>query len=764
MKPVSIKKDTTALSLFLLIILSIFGSVNNSQAVEPTIPSSLMTLSVSNCNEVDISWVQGDGTRRLVVGSSGSPVSSFPVDGVGYVAGNIFGSGTNLGNNNYVVYSATGSSVTVTALNANKTYYFAIFEFNGTGGGSDYLTSIYPEADTIPFGVSIEITASDTVLCSGSSVNLDASGASTYNWSPGSGLSTTVGPSVVASPSATTRYSVLGTDGSGCQAYERITLTVNPKPTVSLASQPSSCIDDDPRTLSGGSPSGGVYSGPGVSGNTFSADDAGTGFHTITYTYTNVQGCSNFATRTLIVYSLPTVTLSSFPNRCYNAGEVTLSGGSPSGGSYSGSGVSGGVFDPVDAGTGTHTITYEYTDSHGCSSSASSSITVNASPTVSLATFAVVCIDAAPFALTGGTPTGGVYSGPGVSAGEFDPGVAGVGTHTIAYRFTNASGCSDSTTGTLQVGGLPSVTFNSLSDVCKSASPFTLSGGNPLGGVYSGDGVSSNVFSPAVADTGLHTITYTYTNSNGCVNTDTSVIMVNSSPEVTLGTFASVCANTGPVSLNSGMPSGGTYSGNAVGGTTFYTGIAGAGTHPIIYTYIDSNTCAGRDTQNIVVNAVPVVSLGPDTTICQNESLELDAGAGFSSYLWNTGQNTQVITVDTNGRGTGTFSFRVSVSNSFSCIGKDTIEVTLDICTGLEPSAGMKDAIVLYPNPFSSTFNIETDENLSLYVYDQSGRMLEAIENKTGTIRAGKELANGLYLVELRSKTFVRSVLMLKQD
>lgn len=764
MKTISVRTNTSSFSLFVIIILSIFGSVSQSLAVEPLTPSSLLTLSVTNCNEVDLSWVSGDGIRRLVVGSSGSPVSSFPVDGTGYVAGNIFGSGANLGNNNYVVYSGTGIGVTVTALNANITYYFAIFEYNGTGGGSDYLTSIYPEADTVPFGVAIQITASDTILCSGSSVNLDASGANTYIWSPGSGLSTTIGPSVVASPSATTRYSVLGTDGSGCQAYERITLTVNPKPTVSLASQPSSCIDDDPRSLSGGSPSGGVFSGPGVSGGTFSADDAGTGFHTITYTYTNIQGCSNFATRTLIVYGLPTVTLSSYPNRCYNAGEVTMSGGSPSGGSYSGTGISGGVFDPVDAGTGTHTVNYEYTDSHGCSSSATSSITVNASPTVSLATFSVVCINAPAFALTGGTPTGGVYTGQGVSSGVFDPIAAGVGTHTIAYRFTNASGCSDSTTGTLQVGGLPSVTFNSLSDVCKSATPFTLSGGNPLGGVYSGDGVSSNVFSPAVADTGVHTITYTYTNSNGCVNTDTSDIKVNGSPDVSLGTFAAVCANTGPVALNSGLPSGGTYSGNAVGGTTFYTAIAGAGTHPIVYTYIDSNTCAGRDTQSIVVHAIPVVSLGTDTTICQNESIQLDAGSGFASYLWNTGQNTQVITVDTTGRGTGLFSFRVSVSSNFACIGKDTIEVTLDICVGLDPVKNGPESFVLYPNPFSSTFTVDAEESLSLYVYDQSGRVLEAIENKTGVIRAGKELANGLYLVEIRSKTSARSVLMIKQE
>ena len=732
--------------------------------VEPTTPSSLVTFSVTSCNEVDISWVSGDGFRRLVVGSVGAPVSSFPVDGVSYVAGSIFGSGANLGNNNYVVYSATGTSVTVTTLNANKTYYFAVFEYNGTGGSSDYLTSIYPEADTVPFGVSIEITASDTILCNGTSVTLDASGANTYTWSPGSGLSGTSGPSVTASPSATTRYSVLGTDLSGCQAYERITLTVNPRPTVTLANQPSSCIDDNDRTLSGGSPSGGVYTGPGVSGGTFDPSVAGTGFHTLTYTYTNIQGCAAAATKTITVYGLPTVTLSNFPSRCFNGGEVTLSGGNPSGGTYSGPGVLSGIFDPAAAGVGSHTITYDYSDSHGCSSSASSSLTVNPSPTVTLGSFNVVCINTPAFPLTGGSPSGGLYSGVGVASGNFDPATAGVGTHTITYRFTNAQGCSDSASTTLQVGGLPSVSLSPLNAVCLSAGSFTLSGGNPLGGVFSGDGVSSNVFSPSIADTGSHVITYTYTNANGCLNMASTSIMVNPIPVVSIGTFNDVCANTGPVSLTSGTPSGGVYSGTAVSGTTFYTGIAGAGTYPISYTVTDSNLCVATAVQNIIVRPVPTVSLGPDTTICMDMNIVLDAGPGFSSYAWNTGSNSRTITVDTTGRGTGTFNFRVSVSSSYGCVGKDTVDVTIDICTDVKQTESIGKNYILYPNPFSSTFQLESEEQVSLYVYDQAGRVLESIEKVNGTIRAGKSLAAGIYLVEIRTKDFSKSMLMLKTD
>lgn len=744
------------------LLLSLLCFRGTLKAVEPTTPATLLTLSVSNCNEVDINWTNGDGTRRLVIGSAGSPVSQFPSDGIAYVAGSIFGSGTHLGNNNYVVYSAMGNSVTVTALNANKTYYFAVFEYNGTGGSSDYLTSIYPEEDTVTFGVAVTITASDTVLCAGSSVTLEASGAFTYNWSPGSGLSSTFGSTVTASPTNTTRYSVLGTDIFGCQAYERITLTVNPVPSVSLSSQGSVCIDEDPYNLTGGSPSGGTYSGPGVSNGEFDPADAGTGFHTITYTYTNAQGCSSSASRTLTVNSLPNVSLSSFADRCFNASDLNLTGGSPAGGTYSGPGVSGNQFDPSDAGTGTHTITYSYTNAQGCSNSATSSITVNASPSVTLSGFNTVCVDAAPFALTGGSPAGGTYTGPSVSSGVFNPATAGVGTHTIQYKYTNSSGCSDSTTATIQVAGLPSVTMNPLNEVCLSAPPFALSGGNPTGGVYSGNGVDSNLFSASIADTGVHTITYTYTNSNGCVNSANTSIRVNPGPEVTLGTFNDVCANTGPVQLTSGFPAGGVYSGNAVGGTTFFTGIAGAGTHTIIYSYTDSNTCVGRDTQYIEVRPVPVVSLGPDTTICQDVSIRLDAGAGFSSYLWNTGANTQTIDIDTSGRGTGTFSFRVSVSNIYSCIGRDTVLVTFDICSGLPDAGSLSDPLLAYPNPFQSTFVLYMNERFDLSIYDQAGRLVSRDENLQGRYENGDQLQPGIYFLELKTDRRVLTTILIK--
>jgi hypothetical protein len=153
--------------------------------------------------------------------------------------------------------------------------------------------------------------------------------------------------------------------------------------------------------------------------------------------------CSNIGSgiANVNVFQNPTVTLSQISGLCDNQNQVTLNQGSPAGGVYSGNGVSNGILNPSIAGSGA-VISYNYTDANGCAGSANTTITVNAAPIVSLASQATVCSYVPAFALSGGNPTGGTYSGNGVTGGNFDPATAGVGTQNIFYTFTSAEGCS----------------------------------------------------------------------------------------------------------------------------------------------------------------------------------------------------------------------------------------------------------------------------------------------------------------------------------
>lgn len=74
----------------------------------------------------------------------------------------------------------------------------------------------------------------DKSVCTGSSVTLAALGANTYTWSPATGLSSATGNTVTANPTATTTYTVSGTDANGCVGTDMVLVTVNPLPVVTI--------------------------------------------------------------------------------------------------------------------------------------------------------------------------------------------------------------------------------------------------------------------------------------------------------------------------------------------------------------------------------------------------------------------------------------------------------------------------------------------------------------------------------------------------
>ena len=78
-------------------------------------------------------------------------------------------------------------------------------------------------------------------------------------------------------------------------------------------------------------------------------------------------------------------------------------------------------------------------------------------PEVTLEPFDWVCVGWPAFELTGGMPPGGEYSGQGVENGWFTPGVAGIGTHTITYTYSDPEGCENFATETILVDPCPGI-------------------------------------------------------------------------------------------------------------------------------------------------------------------------------------------------------------------------------------------------------------------------------------------------------------------
>lgn len=193
-------------------------------------------------------------------------------------------------------------------------------------------------------------------------------------------------------------------------------------------------------------------------------------------------------------------------------------------------------------------------------------VTVNPLPTVNTGSYGPYCIDAAPVSLSG-SPSGGIWSGTGVTGSTFNVQTAGVGTHEVIYNYTDANGCSAADTTSITVNPLPTVNTGSYGPYRVDASPVSLSG-MPSGGTWTGTGVTGSAFNVQTAGVGTHQVIYNYTDANGCSAADTTSITVNPLPMVSAGSYDPVCDYVLSLPLL-GTPSGGTWSGTEVTGSTF---------------------------------------------------------------------------------------------------------------------------------------------------------------------------------------------------
>ena len=167
------------------------------------------------------------------------------------------------------------------------------FEVTGTGSNgctnTDQVTIFVNNAPNVSAGP-------DLVICNGESITLNGSGAATYDWDNGVVNGVSFVPTL-----GTTTYTVTGTNAAGCEAEDQMTVTVNQLPNVSISTIPIFCLSDGPAALTQGTPSGGSYSGTGITGVVFTPSAAGLGIFPVTYTYTDINGCENTASGMITV-------------------------------------------------------------------------------------------------------------------------------------------------------------------------------------------------------------------------------------------------------------------------------------------------------------------------------------------------------------------------------------------------------------------------------------------------------------------------------
>ncbi|HOH99407.1 MAG TPA: hypothetical protein PLE85_02610, partial [Bacteroidales bacterium] len=334
----------------------------------------------------------------------------------------------------------TGSGITVTPA-ATTTYTVtgtSVYGCIQTGSITVFVDSL----------IQVSITASDTAICMGDSITLNAVGAVQYTWSHGLGS----GAAMMVAPTTNTTYSVTGTDPNGCSNAASITITVSPLPVVTASASKDTLCAGDTAFLS----ATGAYTyhwsygtGTGI-GSGIVVVPATTTIYTVTGT--DMQGCANTASLPVTILPLPVATITPDTTLCPDTWLTLVATG---GVNYLWSNQITSQQFLFYAQTSTQ-FSVTVTDTNGCQTTKQTQIGVYAVPVLGLQPQPQLCADDPPWIPDMVLPAGGQYSGNGITGTFFDPAAAGPGTHLITYTYATAN-CMVDTTFPLIVDNLYSL-------------------------------------------------------------------------------------------------------------------------------------------------------------------------------------------------------------------------------------------------------------------------------------------------------------------
>jgi len=121
------------------------GGAQTIVPIEPTTHASSLVFSSVQQAQMTLAWTSGGGGRRIVVAHAGGATSWTPTDGVGPSGVNAdFSAATDQGSGNKIVYDDTGAGFTATGLDTGTTYFFTVFEYNGSGAWANYYVAGTP--------------------------------------------------------------------------------------------------------------------------------------------------------------------------------------------------------------------------------------------------------------------------------------------------------------------------------------------------------------------------------------------------------------------------------------------------------------------------------------------------------------------------------------------------------------------------------------------------------------------------------------------
>ncbi|MBL0073290.1 MAG: choice-of-anchor L domain-containing protein [Bacteroidetes bacterium] len=604
----------------------------------------------------------------------------------------------------YASYQWNTGAVTQTInVSAANTYTVTVTNANGCSNTDSQVITVNP--------LPVPAISGTTTICQGANTSLTAGpGFTGYLWSTGG-----LGASINVTTSGT--YTVTVTDGNGCKASTSTNVTVNPLPAPAITGTLAFCSGNNSNLNAGGGFSSYLWN-TGASTQVLNVTTAGN----YVVTVTNGFGCSASTNAIVTVNALPVPNITGVPAFCQGS-STTLNAG----GGYASYLWSNGANTQNITVTGQNTYTVTVTNNNGCSNTDSQVVTVNANPVPSITGNTVVC-QGISTSFNAGAGYSSYQWSNGASIATINPATAGTYTVTV----TDANGCTGTTAATLTVNPLPTPAITGVTSFCQGLNS-NLNAGPGYGSYLWNTGATSQLLN--VDTSGNYTVTVTngfgctastntavvvdhlpvpvincpqalcigssgtlnagagyasylwnngsvtqtinvssagnyavtVTSNAGCTGTTSSTMVINPLPTPAITGVTTICQGTTTI-LDAGAGYNNYLWSNGATGQTLTLGVAG----PVTVTVTDANGCIAPASTSINVNALPTPAITGVAAFCQGGNSTLDAGIGYSSYLWSTGATSRTINVTTAG------NYAVTVSAATGCTGSDNQLITVN--------------------------------------------------------------------------------------
>lgn len=561
-----------------------------------------------------------------------------------------------------------------------------------------------------------------------SSSQLTNSVIANWDWDFGDGnTSTQTNPLHLYSSTGTYNVQLMITDSIGCQDSLTLPITVSAIPPSPTAANNSPLCEGDSLQLLGSGPAGYDFNWSGPNGfssnlnspviNPVAAADSGWFYLTISDTVCESEPDSTLA----VVFATPTRPTASSNSPVCADSLLTLTASTVPGAIYTWSGPNGfssalqnpNISNPTTAASGLYTV---FATINGCPGVPDSiQIVVNPTPVVSIAGDSVICIGD-PTTLTASGANTYVWNNGSTSASTTVSPPLDSMYVVLGISSAGCPGLLDSIQ--VIVNPLPTVFLGADTTVCDS---LVLDAGPGQTNYFWSTGATSQTLT--VLATGSYEVTVM--NADSCFAADTIGVTVNNTPTASIAGTPNICFGGSTILTASG---GGTYQWN--NGSTNNPITVGPPTDSLYTVIATTNGCSSEpDSFLVTVTLLPLVNLGPDFDACDDTLL--DAGAGFTTYAWSTGDATQTIAPTASG------TYSVTVTNAGNCIASDTIQIVVH--TTLQVQIGPDQSIC--PG-FNAIYNA-TPGTFASYLWSNAATSSSILVSSAGTYSVSVVDVNG---------------------